>query len=135
VGPGRGLKDCLKNLKHFFEFACTNYSICHNPASSLVRDSKCSTFFSARSPPPCLVRLLCRNMLCGCYAIPLAPPYPLCFRRASRYDILRGSVTEVSMSVILQQYEGALGKMKDKFVCLVHCVAYCTCMVHLCVCV
>jgi len=69
-------------------------------------------------------------MLCGCYAIPRAPPYPLRFRRASRYDILGGSVTEVSMVVIHQQYEGALGKMKDKFVCLVHCVT-CVCLIML----
>jgi len=62
-------------------------------------------------------------MLCGCHAIPHAPPFPLCFRRASRYDVLRGSVTDVSM-------DGAPRKMKDKFICLVHCITYCTSMLH-----
>jgi len=95
-------------------------------------DYKCPTFFSARSPMFEVQRFDYYAVTCSVAATPYRTPlpFPLCFRRASRYDILRGSVTEVPMAVILLQYEGALGKMKDKFICLVHCVTYCTCMVR-----
>jgi hypothetical protein len=48
VGPGSGLKDWLKSLETFSEFACTYCSICHNPVSSLVRGFRMFNVFNVR---------------------------------------------------------------------------------------
>ena len=91
VGPGSGLKDWLKSLKTFSEFACTYCSMSQPRLQSRLGVPNIRHFFNVRLPLSELQQCDYYAVTCSVATTPYRPPppYPCAFvvRRVTTYFV------------------------------------------------